>query len=63
MYSLLKSEARHFMDYITLAESVSPDEVDERLSLFSTIEQELIEGQIQRSSLPQRRTAAVGTVY
>ena len=43
--SLLKSESRHFMDYITLAKTLaSPDEVDERLSLFSTIEQSLIAG-------------------
>jgi len=43
--SLLKSESRHFMDYITLAKTLaSPDEVDERLSLFSTMEQSLIEG-------------------
>ena len=43
--SLLKSESRHFMDYITLAKTlVSPDEVDERLSVFSAIEQDLIEG-------------------
>lgn len=43
--SLLKSESRHFMDYITLAKTLaSPDEVDERLSLFSAIEQDLIEG-------------------
>lgn len=43
--SLLKSESRHFMDYITLAKTLaSPNEVDERLSLFSTIEQSLIEG-------------------
>ena len=43
--SLLKSESRHFMDYITLAKTLaSPDEVDERLSLFSTIEHSLIEG-------------------
>ena len=42
--SLLKSESRHFMDYITLAKTLaSPDEVDERLSLFSAIEQSLIE--------------------
>ena len=33
------------MDYITLAKTLaSPDEVDERLSLFSAIEQGLIEG-------------------
>ena len=43
--SLLKSESRHFMDYITLAKTLtSPDEVEERLSLFSAVEQNLIEG-------------------
>ncbi len=43
--SLLKSESRHFMDYITLAKTLaSSDEVDERLSVFSAIEQSLIEG-------------------
>lgn len=42
--SLLKSESRHFMDYITLAKSVaSPNEVAERLALFRGIERELIE--------------------
>jgi len=42
--SLLKSESRHFMDYITLAKSLaSADAVADRLSLFSSIEQELIE--------------------
>ena len=43
--SLLKSESRHFMDYITLAKTLaSPDEVHQRLSVFSAIEQSLIEG-------------------
>ena len=33
------------MDYITLAKTLaSPDEVEERLSLFSAVEQNLIEG-------------------
>jgi len=42
--SLLKSESRHFMDYITLAKSLaSPNEVAERLALFRGIERELIE--------------------
>lgn len=42
--SLLKSESRHFMDYITLAKTLaSPDEVAERLALFSAIERNLIE--------------------
>jgi tRNA-(ms[2]io[6]A)-hydroxylase len=43
--SLLKSESRHFIDYITLAKTLaSPDEVNQRLSVFSAIEQTLIEG-------------------
>lgn len=42
--SLLKSESRHFMDYITLAKTLaSPDEVNERLSVFRAAEQNLIE--------------------
>lgn len=42
--SLLKSESRHFMDYITLAKTLeSPDVVTERLLLFSDIERDLIE--------------------
>lgn len=42
--SLLKSESRHFMDYITLAKTLeSPDVVTERLLLFSSIERDLIE--------------------
>lgn len=42
--SLLKSESRHFRDYITLAKSLaSPNEVAERLALFRGIERELIE--------------------
>ena len=44
-YSLLKSEARHFRDYLALAESVaSASEVAARLLDFKTVEQELIEG-------------------
>lgn len=42
--SLLKSESRHFLDYITLAKTLeSPDVVTERLLLFSDIERDLIE--------------------
>lgn len=42
--SLLKSESRHFLDYITLAKTLeSPDVVTERLLLFSGIERDLIE--------------------
>ena len=42
--SLLKSESRHFMDYITLANSLEDrDVVEERLALFRSIERGLIE--------------------
>lgn len=58
--SLLKSESRHFMDYITLAKSLaSADEVADRLSLFRSIEQELIETpdvEVRfHSGVPQRK--------
>ncbi len=44
--SLLKSEARHFKDYLTLARSLAhPAEVEERLKDFSAVEQGLIEGE------------------
>ncbi len=42
--SLLKSESRHFMDYITLAKTLeNPEVVSERLVVFSSIERDLIE--------------------
>ena len=42
--SLLKSESRHFMDYITLANSLEDrNVVEERLTLFRSIERGLIE--------------------
>ena len=42
--SLLKSESRHFMDYISLANTLeNPDVVAERLSLFYAVEKELIQ--------------------
>ncbi|GAA4357391.1 tRNA-(ms[2]io[6]A)-hydroxylase [Kangiella marina] len=40
---LLKSESRHFMDYIELAKQYSEDPIDERLEFFLQKEQELIE--------------------
>ena len=47
-FSLLKSESRHFLDYLTLAKSIaSVDEIDERLGLFRDREKELIEGEDQ----------------
>ena len=46
--SLLKSESRHFLDYLTLAKSIaSVDEVDERLGLLRDCEKELIESEDQ----------------
>ncbi len=42
--SLLKSESRHFLDYLRLAESLSSkEEVAARLPVFLAVEQELIE--------------------
>ena len=42
--SLLKSEGRHFQDYLKLAETVaSQQEISERLDVFLAIEQQLIE--------------------
>lgn len=42
--SLLKSEARHFLDYLRLAVSLSnQEEVDERVSVFCELESELIQ--------------------
>jgi len=39
---LLKSESRHFEDYLTLAQSLSNDNIDERVAFFKTIEADLI---------------------
>ena len=41
--SLLRSEARHFRDYLTLAEAYSLESIEERVALFGALEQELIE--------------------
>lgn len=43
--SLLKSESRHFEDYLRLAERYSPDPIDERVAWFCERERELIEAQ------------------
>ncbi len=44
--SLLKSEARHFQDYLALAQTLAPkSEIDERLAIFKSCEQRLIEGE------------------
>lgn len=39
---LLKSESRHFEDYLALAQSISPEPIDERVAFFREIENELI---------------------
>ena len=39
---LLKSESRHFEDYLALAQSLSEDNIDERVAFFKEMEAELI---------------------
>ena len=41
--SLLKSESRHFQDYLTLATAINGASVDDRVVLFADIEREAIE--------------------
>jgi tRNA-(ms[2]io[6]A)-hydroxylase len=40
--SLLRSEARHYQDYLNLAQQVSSEPIDERIRSFLEIEQQLI---------------------
>ncbi len=40
--SLLKSESRHYQDYLTMAASFSTERIDERVSFFAAIEREAI---------------------
>ena len=39
---LLKSESRHFEDYLALARSLSDDSIDERVAFFKEVEADLI---------------------
>ncbi len=39
---LLKSESRHFEDYLALAQSLSDENIDERVEMFKAVEAELI---------------------
>ena len=39
---LLKSESRHFKDYLALAQSLSEESIEERVALFKEVESELI---------------------
>ncbi|WP_281561724.1 tRNA isopentenyl-2-thiomethyl-A-37 hydroxylase MiaE [Thalassomonas sp. RHCl1] len=40
--SLLRSEARHYQDYLTLAEQVAGKDISERVKFFAEVEAELI---------------------
>ncbi|WP_226704405.1 tRNA-(ms[2]io[6]A)-hydroxylase [Microbulbifer elongatus] len=43
-FSLLKSEARHFRDYLTLAQNASEDDIGPRVRALLEVERELVEG-------------------
>ncbi|MGP4848967.1 tRNA isopentenyl-2-thiomethyl-A-37 hydroxylase MiaE, partial [Marinobacter sp. 1Y8] len=38
----LKSESRHFEDYLALAQTLSDENIDERVDFFKEVEAELI---------------------
>ncbi|MGM3311263.1 tRNA isopentenyl-2-thiomethyl-A-37 hydroxylase MiaE, partial [Enterobacter hormaechei subsp. steigerwaltii] len=40
--SLLRSDARHYQDYLTLAQQVSDDDISPRIQLFGEIEATLL---------------------
>ena len=40
--SLLRSEARHYQDYLTLARDIAGDDLSERIAFFAAVEAELI---------------------
>lgn len=40
--SLLRSEARHYQDYLTLARKIAKDDLDERIRHFGAVEAQLI---------------------
>ena len=42
-YSLLKSEARHYQDYLRLAQQYSEEDIAERVEHFGEVERQLIE--------------------
>lgn len=42
--SLLKSESRHFKDYLALAAKASAEPIDDRVGVFLQLEQSLVEG-------------------
>ncbi|ORT49447.1 tRNA hydroxylase [Vibrio sp. qd031] len=40
--SLLRSEARHYQDYLSLAQQISPEDITARVAFFGEVEAELI---------------------
>lgn len=40
--SLLRSEARHYQDYLTLAEEIAGEDISERIAFFAAVEADLI---------------------
>lgn len=40
--SLLKSESRHYQDYLKLAKKASPTDIDDRIAVFLELEKEII---------------------
>jgi len=43
--SLLRSEARHYQDYLSLAEAIAGEDISDRIALFAALEAELIQAQ------------------
>lgn len=41
--SLLRSEARHYQDYLALADQITDDDISERVALFREVEADLIQ--------------------
>jgi tRNA-(ms[2]io[6]A)-hydroxylase len=60
--SLLRSEARHYQDYLALAQSISTNDISERVAFFGEIEANLIKSQDSdfkfHSGVPQTKTAS-----
>ena len=62
-HSLLRSEARHYQDYLVLARSYSKEDTDVRLQAFLQVEKQLIESEDTEfrfhSGIPARETPAL----
>jgi tRNA-(ms[2]io[6]A)-hydroxylase len=63
--SLLRSEARHYQDYLTLAQAISVDDLSERIEYFGKVEAELINSTDDafkfHSGVPVRQVRAIET--